>query len=443
MERTALYRMREWKERPRRKPLLLTGVRQCGKTWLLQEFGRQDFERTLLFNFEREPALADIFRYDLDPARILHELGMYRDGRPIDTEHTLIVFDEIQHCSEAVTSLKYFCESGLNLYLACAGSLLGVELKRKGVSFPVGKVERLQMYPLDFYEFVTALGGEKYLAMIKSYDRFRELPTYVTEPMLRYLKLYFIVGGMPGAVQTYLDSGEMGAVDKVLDDIIADFRDDFAHHAEPKDIMRIGWIWDSIPKQLAKENNKFVFSHVRQGSRARDLEDALQWLCDAGLVYRLEKVSAPQIPLSACADATFFKTYLHDVGILRRSAGLSYHSFLTEPNGFAAFKGAFAENYCMTELRALGIAPYYWNSGASAEVDFIFQDDRLGIVPLETKSADNTKAKSFALFCRKYRPAVGFKVSTKNVGDNQKEDTHEISLPLYALWRLRDYTDQE
>ena len=443
MERKAMQQLIRWKEKPQRKPMLITGCRQCGKTWLMTEFGKRYFEHTVQFNFEKEPGLVDIFRYDLDPARILRELGMYREGKPIDLDHTLIIFDEIQQCPEAVTSIKYFEESGLNLYLLCAGSLLGVELKRKRMSFPVGKNEQLKMYPLSFEEFIEALGGEKYLTLLREFALYREIPAYIAEPMTRYLKLYYIIGGMPEAVRTYIETENLDEVDGVLDRIIRDLRNDFSQHAETKDILKIGWIWDSVPKQMARENNKFVFSHVKAGTRARDLEDALQWLADAGLVYRLEKVTAPQIPLSTCADATFFKVYLHDLGILRRIAGVAYRTILTEPEGYSGFKGAFTENYCMLELISHGVRPYYWRSDNSAEVDFIFEDAINRIIPMEAKSADNTRAKSFITYCRQYKPALGFRVSLKNVGENQRDATHEISLPLYLLWKIGNYTQIE
>ena len=439
MERMAMKQLIQWKEKKKHKPMLITGCRQCGKTWLMTEFGKRFFSKTLLFNFEKEPALADIFKFDLDPIRILRELGMYREGKPIDTENTLIIFDEIQQCSEAVTSIKYFEESGINMYLLCAGSLLGVELKRKKMSFPVGKDEQLKLYPLSFFEFTEALGGGKYLSMLSELDPYRDIPQYISEPMLRYMKLYYIIGGMPAAVQSYIDTEDLSEAEDVLDQIIQDIRNDFSHHAEIKDILKIRWIWDAIPKQLAKDNNKFVFSQVKSGARARDLEDALQWLVDAGLVYRLEKVSAPQIPLSSCSDATFFKTYTHDIGIMRKNAGVSYRTILTEPDGYAAFKGAIAENYCMTELIALGIKPYCWHSNNTAEVDFAFEDNINRIIPMEVKSGDNTRAKSFTAYCKQYAPSLGFRVSSKNVGDNEKNGTHEISLPLYMLWRLPMY----
>ncbi|MBO7726101.1 MAG: ATP-binding protein [Thermoguttaceae bacterium] len=443
MQRTAMKSLAAWKEKKRRKPLLITGCRQCGKTWLMTEFGRRCFEKTLLFNFEKEPALSEIFRYDLDPARILRELGMLREGKPIDPERTLIIFDEIQQSPEAVTSIKYFEESGRNLFLLCAGSLLGVELTRKSVSFPVGKAERLALYPLSFCEFVLALGGGNYLEMLRDFDLYREIPAAAAEPMRRYLKLYQVVGGMPEAVQTYLDTNDLRQTDLVLDRIVQDLRNDFSHYAEPVDVLRIASIWDSVPKQMAKENNKFVFSQVKRSARARDLEDALQWLVNAGLVYRLEKVSVPQIPISACADAAFFKVYLNDVGLLRRNARVAYETVLTEPEGFSAFKGAFAENYCMTELTAQGIRPCYWRNKNSAEIDFLFEDGRNRIIPMEVKSAENTKAKSFSVYCKRYAPDLGFKVSAKNIGMNRKGKTREISLPLYLLWKLPAYTAAE
>lgn len=443
MERTAMRRLVDWKEKERRKPLLISGCRQCGKTWLATEFGRRYYEKTFVFNFEKEPALAEVFRYDLDPRRILRELGLFREGKPIDPERSLVVFDEIQRCMDAVASLKYFEESGLNAHLLCAGSLLGVELKRRQASFPVGKCEQLRLYPLNFPEFVEAVGGGQYLTSLREYERFREIPSYIAEPMSRYLKLYFVVGGMPEAVQTWIDSENVGAVDAVLDQIILGTRADFSHYADPNESLRIAWIWDSIPKQLAKENNKFVFSHVKTGARARDFEDALLWLVDAGLAYRLEKVVVPNVPLSAFSDAASFKVYANDVGILRRNAGIAGQTILTESEGYSTFKGAYTENYCMTELVAQGRRPYYWRSDNVAELDFLFEDRLNRIVPMEVKAAEHTKAKSFSLFCKRYAPQRGFKISGKNVGDNQKGATLEISLPLYLLWKLDEYLQND
>lgn len=438
MQRDLKQKLIHWKSSPHRKPLLITGVRQCGKTYLMEAFGNEYFEHILKINFEKNESFGEIFDRDYDPERILRELGYLTDGKPVDPAATLIIFDEIQACPRAITALKYFAEYGKESFILCAGSLLGVEIKRKGISFPVGKIDRIQMYPLSFAEFVRAVGGERYLTMLSSYEPYQEIPAYVAEPMLQYLKEYFIIGGMPAAVQKWIDTEDFEAVDEQLDMILRDYKDDFSNHAEQKDVLRIGWIWDALPKQLAKENNKFVFSHVKEGARARDLEDALTWLIDAGLAYKLEKVEHPEIPLSACSDATSFKVYMADTGLLRKKAGVPYQTVLTEPKSYVAFKGAMAENYCMQELIAQNIAPYYWHSGNSSEVDFLFQSGDQ-IIPLETKSADNTMAKSFQNYLKKYEPSLGFRVSTKNLGDNQKGKTHEISLPLYLLWKLKAY----
>ena len=438
MLRDVKQKLVNWKEKKDRKPLLITGVRQCGKTYLMEEFGNEYFDHVVKINFEKNESFGEVFDRDYDPDRILRELGYLVEGSPIDPTGSLIIFDEIQACPRAITALKYFAESGKDNFILCAGSLLGVEIKRKGISFPVGKIEHIRMYPLSFAEFVRAAGGERYLTMLSSYDLYREIPAYVTEPMLQFLKQYLIIGGMPAAVQKWIDTEDFEAVDEQLEMILHDYKDDFSNHAEMKDVLKIGWIWDALPKQLAKENNKFVFSHVKEGARARDLEDALSWLIDAGLAYKLEKVEHPEIPLSACSDAASFKVYMADTGLLRKKAGVPYQAVLSEPKSYAAFKGALAENYCMQELVVQNIDPYYWHSGNTSEVDFLFQAGDQ-IIPLETKSADNTMAKSFQYYLKKYEPSLGFRVSTKNLGDNQKGKTHEISLPLYMLWRLKAY----
>ena len=438
MYRETKQKLIDWKNRKQRKPLLITGVRQCGKTYLMEEFGAEHFDHILRINFERNEVFGQVFERDYDPDRILQELGYLIEGKPIDPEQTLVIFDEIQACPRAITALKYFAESSKENYILCAGSLLGVEIKRKGISFPVGKIERIRMFPLSFREFVKAAGGERYLQLLSSYDLYQEIPSYVTEPMLTYLKQYFIIGGMPAVVQKWIDTQNYDLVDEQQDMILRDYKDDFSNHAEIKDVLKIGWVWDSLPKQLAKENNKFVFSHVKEGARARDLEDALTWLIDAGLAYKLEKVEHPEIPLSTFSDAVSFKVYMADTGLLRKKAGVSYKTILTEPESYVGFKGAMAENYCLQELIVQNITPYYWHSGNTSEVDFLFESGDQ-IIPMETKSADNTKAKSFMNYLKKYDPAIGFRVSTKNIGDNQKGKTHEISLPLYLLWRIKEY----
>ncbi len=438
MDRLAMKELLKWKETKQRKPLLVTGMRQCGKTYLIQSFGSRYFSGMAYFSFEEEPEIASVFKKDLNPDRIIRELSQLYYFPNFDISNTLIVFDEIQECPEAITSLKYFCESKNDYYLIAAGSLLGVEIKRKGVSFPVGKISRLQMFPLSFFEFVYNSEKKNILDYLKEAAPWQKLPDVVMSDMFSLLKQYYIVGGMPAAVQAWFETQDYTAADSLLDDILADFRDDFSKHASSRDIPKLSQIWDSIPKQLAKDNRKFMFSHVKKGARARDLEDALQWLKDAGLVYTLERTETSLIPLSAFSDNTVFKVYMADVGLLRRTARIDFRTILTEPDGYDQFKGAMTENYAMSELKAQGKYPYYWTSGNTAELDFVIEN-KDEIVPIEIKSANRTKAKSLAIYCKQYHPRVAFKFSGKNIGLNQKCETSEADLPLFLLWNLDRY----
>ena len=350
----------------------------------------------------------------------------------------MVIFDEIQACPSAITSLKYFCENMRMLHIVCAGSLLGVSIKRDSVSFPVGKVDRLQMYPMTFSEFVRADGGDGLFRGIKKYNIDRELPELYTSAFEKALKYYYIVGGMPEVVAKWVETHNFEKVEQLQDNILQDYSSDFAKHAPKQDIPKLGWIWESIPKQLAKDNNKFVFSHVKEGKRSAELEDALEWLVDAGLVYRLELVTNPELPLAFQADATFFKVYMSDVGLLRRKSGVSHKTIMEDSELYRNFKGAFTENYVLNELLSLGIHPYFWRSGNTAELDFLFEyEDK--IIPVEAKAEQHTRAKSYRQFCSKYEPKIGFKFSMKNVGENEVEATKTYSVPLYMIWRLKEY----
>ncbi len=429
MERDIMKKLVAWKDSPDRKPLLLTGVRQCGKTYVLKDFGNRYFEDTAYFSFEGNKGISSVFDYNLDPERILKELGSIIRGQEIIPGRTLLIFDEIQACPNAVTSLKYFCENKRELHIACAGSLLGVSVRRDGISFPVGKVERLQMYPMTFAEFLCADGEQALYDGAEQLPLQRELPDLYSVPLMKSLKYYYVVGGMPEVVKKWVDTHNC-----------EDDASDFAKHAPKTDVPKLGWIWDSIPKQLAKDNNKFIFSHVKEGKRSSELEDALEWLTDAGLVHRLEMVSNPELPLSFYADSTFFKVYMADVGLLRRKAGLSHKTILVESELYRNFKGALTENYVLNELLAQGIHPYFWRSGNTAELDFLFEhEDRA--IPVEAKANISTRAKSYAQFCKKYEPPLGFKFSMKNVGEHRVENTHTYSIPLYMIWRLGRYLD--
>lgn len=442
LKRDIMQKLVEWKDRTDRKPLLLTGVRQCGKTYVCKEFGERYFEDTAYYSFEGNKGLSSVFDYDYNVDRILDELGNIVRGKEIVPGKTLVIFDEIQACPNAVTSLKYFCENRRELHVICAGSLLGVAVKRDNISFPVGKVDRLRMYPMTFSEFLRADGGEALYEGVQRYGAERELPELYTSELEKKLKYYYIVGGMPEAVAKWTKTHIIEEVEKLQDNILLDYANDFAKHAPITDIPKLGWIWDSVPKQLAKDNNKFVFSHVKEGKRSGELEDALEWLTDAGLVYRLELVKNPELPLSFYADATFFKVYMADVGLLRRKSGVSARTILEDSELYKNFKGAFTENFVLTELTALDIRTYFWRSGNVAELDFLFEyEDK--IIPVEAKAELHTRAKSYRQFCKKYEPEAGFKFSMKNFGRNMVEKTETFSIPLYLVWMVRKYLGEK
>ena len=438
MERSSYKDLVAWKNRSRRKPLLVTGVRQCGKTWLLKEFGANEFEETAYFNFDGNNGLNSLFEFDYNVTRIMDELSSIVYGKKIIPGKTLVIFDEVQACPRAITSLKYFCEQMPELHLIAAGSLLGVALRKEGISFPVGKVDRLEMYPMSFEEFVVADGGEKYIEGIKRMPIGCEIPDLYTTPMEKYLKNYYCVGGMPEAVSTWVESHDYNEVERVQDHILRDYSDDFGKYTTPDIAMKIRLIWDSIPVQIARENNKFIFSHVKTGARAKDLEDALTWLVNAGIAGKLELVETPELPLSGMADYTYFKVYMADVGLLRRKANVNYRTILQGDDSFIHFKGALTENYVFTQLKNMGITPYFWRSKADAEIDFITDYEGV-MVPVEVKSADNTKAKSLQLFCSRYEPAAAIKLSLKNVGDNMFHGTHIWNVPLFTMFRFKEY----
>lgn len=438
MYRSIMENLKEWKERSERKPLLLTGIRQCGKTYILKEFGREAFGDCAYFNFEEDDSLSSIFEHDLNVQRIVDDLSNVILGRRIEIGKTLVIFDEVQVCPRAITALKYFCENMRELHVICAGSLLGVAVKRSGASFPVGKVDRLQMYPMSFSEFLIADGAESLYHATAKLPLEAELSKAYTSALEREYRCYLAVGGMPEAVSKWVDTHDIAKVEEIQDNILSGYAGDFAKHAPKTDVPKLGWIWDSIPLQLAKDNNKFVFSHVKQGKRAADLEDAMQWLTDAGLIHKLLLVENPQLPLAAFSNATYFKVYMADVGLLRRKSGIPARVILGEDDLYQNYKGAMTENFVLTELLSLGISPYFWRSGNKAELDFLFDNDG-EIIPVEAKAAIHTRAKSYLQFCKNYRPKRGFKFSLKNVGENDVEQTHTFSLPLYLVWKLRHY----
>ena len=437
MYREIINDLKKWKDKSRRKPLILTGVRQCGKTYIVDEFARSNFESYVYVNFESEETLSAIFDYDFNVNRIIKELERHFKTEIIPGK-TLLFFDEIQECTRAITSLKYFCEQMRDLHIVCAGSLLGVALKKKQISFPVGKVNRLQLYPMSFKEFIIANDRADLIDTFKEWPTDREIPKLYTAPMEELLKNYYIVGGMPEVVKTWIETHDYKEVEEVQKEILDDYADDFSKHAPLTDVPKIRWIWDSVPVQLAKENNKFIFSHVKEGKRSAELEDALQWLVDAGLLIKAELVEKPEIPLEGAADKTYFKVYMSDVGLLRAKSKVSVNTILEESDLYIRYKGAFAENYVLNELKTIGKAPFFWRSGNTAEVDFIYEEEG-EIVPVEVKAADNTQAKSYKQFCKKYQPKKGLKLSRKNIAENLCETTTTFNIPLYLEWNIDSY----
>ena len=437
MYREVTEKLIEWKNKTNRKPLLMTGVRQCGKTYIIKEFAQENFKNFIYINFEESEKLSAIFDYDYDVNRIVHELEQHLKTKIVAGD-TCVFMDEIQECPRAITALKYFCENMRELHLICAGSLLGVAIREKQISFPVGKVNRLELHPMNFKEFAMACGRSDFIQVFENWAVDRAIPDSYSVQMKKLLKEYYVVGGMPEAVKTWVESGSVEEVEQVQNDILKDYADDFSKHAPESDVVKIRWIWDSIPVQLAKENRKFIFSHVKEGKRSADLEDALQWLVDAGLVSKLYMVENPESPLSGFADKTYFKVYMCDVGLLRVKSKVDSETIMEENPSYIRFKGAFTENYVLNELISSGLEPYFWHSGNTAEIDFIYE--RKGnLIPVEVKSADNTQAKSYKLFCEKYKPKVGFKLSQKNVAENLLGETRTYSVPLYLAWDIQRF----
>lgn len=430
MERALLTELLEWKEKPNRKPLVLKGVRQCGKTYLLKEFGERHYDNVAYFNFEETSALNTVFEQDYDVKRIIFELGLFA-GKTITPGTTLIILDEIQECGKALTAMKYFCENAPEYHIVCAGSLLGIAL-RKQLSFPVGKVDFLTLYPMSFTEFLRACGPESLADYLENFKKGDTLPALIADRLSTFLKQYYITGGMPEVVDAWSKTHSIEEVERVQQAIINSYELDFAKHAPAKDFPKLTAIWRSIPEQLAKENTKFIFSHVKKGWRSKDLEDALEWLVSAGLVHKVCKIEKPFMPLSSYADDTAFKLYMSDIGILRKLSKLPYEVILDATPNYREFKGSLTENFVLCELvKSVDESLYYWTSGNTAEVDFILQSG-VEIVPIEVKSERNVKARSLAEYRKKYSPKYSVITSMKSETNGEEI----LNIPLYLISAL-------
>lgn len=426
MYRIAIEKLFKWKQSKRRKPLIIEGARQVGKTWLMKEFGRQAYEDTVYINFDSNSRMAELFAPDLDTERLIMGLELYA-GRKIDPEKSLLIFDEVQEVPRALTALKYFYENAPQYNIVCAGSLLGIAL-HQGTSFPVGKVDFLKLYPLSFNEFLRAIGEERFAELLDKRDF--QMITSFRQTYIDALKQYYFVGGMPEAVQSFAENKDFNEVREIQRRILAAYEQDFSKHVPNEIVPRLRMLWNSIPSQLAKENKKFIYGLVREGARAKEYETAIMWLCDCGLVHKVSCVNTAGIPLRAYEDLKAFKLFLVDVGLLGCMAGLRQRTLLDGNALFVEFKGALTEQYVCQQLKTIENLDvyYYTNDRGSCEVDFVV-DTGERIVPVEVKAEINLKAKSLKTYREKFSHEVAVRTS---MADYKKEDWL-VNLPLYAI----------
>ena len=425
MERELFTKLERWMNKKNRKPLIIQGARQVGKTWIMKEFGSRFYENTVYINFDNNKAMKDVFELDFDLKRILSAIKI-EYGKSFQAENTLIIFDEIQEAPKALASLKYFYENAPQYSIIAAGSLLGVAL-HQGTSFPVGKVDFLKLCPMSFNEFILAVGEKGLHEALRSQDY--ELINAYAGKYTDLLKKYYYVGGMPEVVQTYIDSDDLFEVREIQNNLLQYYEEDFSKHAPKEVVPRIMMVWNSIPSKLAKENRKFMYGALREGARAKDFELAIQWLEDAGLILKSYRVSKPDIPLIAYMEMNSFKMFMFDVGLLTAKTGLSARLLLEGSRIFEEFKGALTEQYVAQELHAAGYPLYYFATARSTgEIDFMLQGD-LDCVPIEVKAEQNLRARSLRAFCDKYKPGMAIRSSMSNY----KQEDWLTNVPLYML----------
>ena len=433
MYRYAIEELKKWKSRKNRKPMILEGARQVGKTWLMKEFGATEFEDVAYINFDSNSQMRELFAGDLAVERIITGLELYV-GKKINAEKTLLIFDEVQEVPRALSVLKYFFEDAPEYHIVCAGSLLGIAL-HEGTSFPVGKVEFMKLYPLSFKEFMLATGKERYVRALEAHDF--GLVTSFKQTYIEALKQYYYIGGMPEVVAAFAENSDFNEVREIQQRILNAYEQDFSKHAPNNIVPKIRMVWNNIPSQLAKENRKFIYGLIREGARAKDFETAIMWLADCGLVHQVYRVTSPGLPLKAYADMKAFKLFLLDVGLLSCMTGLRQKTLLEGGEVFKEFKGALTEQYVMQELATKkGIGVYYYtNERSSAEVDFLV-DDGEDVIPVEVKAETNLMAKSLKYYTEKYSPRISVRSS---MADYRKEGSL-LNLPLYAISELKEMT---
>lgn len=426
MYRIAIEKLKRWKESKNRKPLIIEGARQVGKTWLMKEFGKLYYSDTVYINFDSNSTMKELFDSDLNVERIILGLELYT-GKKIDFNNTLLIFDEIQEEPKALSSLKYFCENAPEYHIVCAGSLLGIAL-HQGTSFPVGKVDFLKLYPLSFKEFLIATGNERFADLLDKQDY--QMITSFKQKYIDALKTYYFVGGMPEVVQNFVLNKDYNEVRSIQKRIFLAYEQDFSKHAPNEIVPKIRMLWNNIPSQLVKENKKFIYGLVREGARAKDYETAIMWLSDCGLVHKVSRINAPNNPLKVYEDLKSFKLFVVDIGLLSCMVGLHQQVLLEKNDLFVEFKGALTEQYVCQQLKTiedLGIY-YYTNDRGSCEIDFII-DTGKQIIPVEVKAEINLKAKSLKTYQEKFTPKLSIRTA---MTDFKKEETL-INLPLYSI----------
>lgn len=433
MYRTAMEQLLQWKAKKRRKPLIIRGARQVGKTWLMKEFGAQEYEQTVYINFDNNERMRNLFEGSLDVERLVTGLELYA-GHKIDPVRTLLIFDEVQEVPRALSSLKYFNEDAPQYQIICAGSLLGVAL-HQGTSFPVGKVEFLDLYPLSYFEFLMAMDKVPYVELLKKGDF--DMAMAFKQDYVDLLKHYYYVGGMPEVVQAFVDDRDFNEVRDIQQRILAAYEQDFSKHAPNETVPRIRMLWNSIPAQLTKENKKFIYGLIKEGARAREYELAMLWLTDCGLVHKVHRVTTPSLPLKAYEDLKAFKLFLVDVGLLSCMVGLRQDVLLDGNELFKEFKGALTEQYVLQQLKTVkGLGIYYWTADrGTAEVDLVI-DNGTDVIPVEVKAEVNLQAKSIKVYRDKFQPKWSVRTS---MADYRREDWL-LNLPLWAVETVKGQT---
>ncbi len=423
MYRKIIEKLIEWKRDKNRKPLILRGARQVGKTYIIKQFGKENYEGVAYFNFDHDTELYNLFEKTKDPTRILEQLSFVY-GKAIMPEKTLIIFDEIQECPNALNALKYFQEEAREYHIISAGSLLGVRLSH--TSFPVGKVEFLDMYPMTFTEFLEADGCKNLVDYMDSINTIENIPDIFFDKLSDKLKSYFIIGGMPEVVGSWIEYKDMEKVNKIQNNILQSYENDFSKHTTNIEANRISIIWNSIPSQISKENKKFLYQVAKNGARAREYESAVNWLKDANVVYKIYDITTPKMPLISYNDLSSFKLYLNDVGLLRRKTDLDSKIIIEGNKLFQEFKGALTENFILQTLRATNKMPYYYTFDNRYEIDFIMQHKN-EIIPIEVKSGENIRGNSLNIYNQINKPKARIRLSMKNF---EKSD-NLINIPLF------------